>query len=308
MGDNSVFKQASNAKLNTELAKIEEQANLIYTDKLLEKAPNNNFKDKPTMQEITEELKEEGYTIEQIKASGNGIKGILLDKESISLNKEKSGTVQVTLEGNIEPYIYYVKIDNKYYQMHFNGGVVTIDRKESNISGAEEDTQTLVVSSSDENIATVTVDNTTNVVTVTAKNIAGTVAITVTYGSYAKVCNVRVCDITTELEINSVRARIATGYTRWLVATAKPDTANQEFEWISSNTEVATVDNKGMITAKKKGIATITVKTRDESNLSKTCEVTVDDAIEITTLTEFQTKNIIAKDENGNLITIPRRF
>ena len=111
------------------------------------------------------------------------------------------------------------------------------------------------------------------------------------------------------MEINSVRARIATGYTRWLTATAKPvDTASQEFEWTSSNLDVATVDNKGVITAKKKGETTITVKTTDGSNLSKTCEVTVDDSVEVTTLTDFQTKNTIARDENGNLITVPRRF
>lgn len=34
----------------------------------------------------------------------------------------------------------------------------------------------------------------------------------------------------------------------------------------------------------------------------------MDDAVEVTTLTDFQTKNTIAKDENGNLITIPGDF
>ncbi len=309
IGDNSIFKQASNAKLNTELAKIEERASIIYADKLLEKV-QTNLKDKPTMQEIVGELREEGYTIEQVAVSGNEVTGISLDKESMSLGKESSNTIQVTLEGNNDPYTYYIKVDGKYYKMHFNGGVVTIDRTESDILGSEDTTaQTITVSSSDENIATAIVDNTTNVVTVTAKDTAGTVEITVTYGNYTKVCNVRVCEVATELEINSVRARIATGYIRWLTAIAKPvETTSQEFEWTSSNTEVATIDNKGVITAKKKGTTTIIVKTTDGSNLSKTCEVTVDDAVDVTTLTDFQTKNTIAKDENGNLITIPGDF
>lgn len=134
MGDNSVFKQAQNAKLNTELAKIEEQANLIYTDKLLEKVQDNNLKDKPTMQDIVEELRDKGYTIEQVAVSEEEITGISLDKESMSLGKEKSNTIQVTLEGDSELYTYYIKVDGKYYKMHFNGGVVTIDRKESNNS------------------------------------------------------------------------------------------------------------------------------------------------------------------------------
>jgi len=308
MGENSIFNQASKAKLNTELAKIEEQASMIYTDKLLEKI-QTSLNDKPTMQEVVVGLREEGYTIEQVAVSGNEVTGISLDKEAMSLGKEKSNTIQVTIEGNNEPYVYYVKVNGKYYRMHFNGGVITIDRTETDISGTgDTTTQTVTVSSGDENIATATVDNATNVVTVMAKNTIGTVTITVTYGNYTKVCNVRVCDITTELEINSVRARIATGYTRWLSATAKPDTASQEFEWTSSNTGVATVDNRGVITAKKKGTTMITVKTIDGSNFSKTCEVTIDDAVDIATLTDFQTKNTIARDENGNLITVPGDF
>ncbi len=310
MGDNSIFKRATNAKLQTELIKIEEQASFIYTEKLLQKQQNSDIKNKPTMQEIIGGLREEGYTIEQIITSENEVIDISLNKENMNLGKEKSNTIQVTLEGNSEPYIYYIKVEGKYYKMHFNGGVVTIDRKESNISDLEEGiTQTISVTSGDEAIATATVDTNTNVVTVTAKNTAGTVAIIVNYGSYTKTCNVRVCEVTTELEINSVRARIATGYTRWLTAIAKPtETTSQEFEWTSSNKEVATVDKQGVITAKKKGTTTITVKTTDGSNLSKTCEVTVDDAVEVTTLTDFQTKNTIAKDENGNLITIPGDF
>ncbi len=309
VGDNSVFKQASNAKLNTELAKIEEQASLIYTDKLLEKAQNNDLKDKSTMQDIIEELRDKGYTIEQVAVSEDEITGISLDKESMSLGKEKSNTIQVTLEGDSELYTYYIKVDGKYYKMHFNGGVITIDRTESDLSGGEGTKQILSVVSGDETMAIATVDTNTNVITVTAKNTAGTVAIIVNYGSYTKTCNVRVCEVTTELEINSVRARIATGYTRWLTAIAKPtETTSQEFEWTSSNKEVATVDKQGVITAKKKGTTTITVKTTDGSNLSKTCEVTVDDAVEVTTLTDFQTKNTIAKDENGNLITVPGDF
>jgi len=112
----------------------------------------------------------------------------------------------------------------------------------------------------------------------------------------------------TELELNSVRARIATGYTRWLTAAVTPKTASQDLEWTSSNTGVATVDNTGKITAKAVGTTNITVKTKDGSNLSKTCKVTVADGVDITTLTSIQSSNKVAKDSYGNLITVPGGF
>ncbi len=309
LGDNSVFKQASNAKLETELAKIEEKAGLIYSDKWLEKV-SNNLDEKPTMQEIVGELREDGYTIEQVAVSANEITGISLDKESMSLGKGKTSTIKVTLESSGESYTYYVLVEGKYYKMNFNNGLVTIDRTPSDFSGEEGEKITLTATSGDETIATVVANNNTNTVDVTAKETAGTVVITVTYGSFSKTCNVKVCEVATELEISSVRARIAKDYTRWITAVAKPeDTTSQEFEWSSSDISIATVDNKGVITAKKAGTTTITVKTTDGSNLSKKCEVTiVENAPDVAKLTDFQTSNTVAKDSNGNLITIPRRF
>lgn len=113
----------------------------------------------------------------------------------------------------------------------------------------------------------------------------------------------------TTLEISSIRSRIAKDATRWLTATSTPAGSSQDFEWSSSDTSIATVDNKGIILAKKAGTTTVTVKTKDGSNLSKTCEVTiVENAPNVETLTDYQTSNRVAKDVNGNLITIPGDF
>ena len=61
-----------------------------------------------------------------------------------------------------------------------------------------------------------------------------------------------------------------------LVATVLPETtSNKSVEWKSSNEAVATVNNKGEVTAIAVGEATITVTTVDGSNLSASCTVTV---------------------------------
>ncbi|MCI9413327.1 MAG: Ig-like domain-containing protein, partial [Clostridia bacterium] len=220
------------------------------------------------MQEIVEELRKDEYTIKEVEISGNEITGIKLSRESMTLGFESSNTIKVILESSSEPYAYYVLVEGKYYKMNFNGGVVTIDRTPSDISGEEGEKITLTVTSENEEIATAVVDNDTKTVSVTAKNTEGTVVVTVTYGNFSKTCNVTVKDIpiSTAMELNSVRARIAAGYTRWLAAMTTPSDALQEFEWSSSDTEIATVDNKGVVTAKKAGTATIKAKTIDGSN------------------------------------------
>ena len=66
------------------------------------------------------------------------------------------------------------------------------------------------------------------------------------------------------------------GETLQLTATVSPDDAtNKGVTWESSNPDVATVDDEGLVTAVANGTATITVTTADGSSKSATCEVTV---------------------------------
>ena len=262
------------------------------------------------MQEIVDELQKQGDKVEQVAIDGDGVTGIQLDRESMTLGFDGTNKIKVTLQRSDSSYRYYAVVEGKYYEMHFNSGVVTIDRTPSEVSNVGEK-KTLTVSSSDDTVATVTFEESTGIATVTAKSKAETITINATYGSYTKSCTVTVKDIplTTVMELNSVRARIASGYTRWLTAMTTPTDALQEFEWSSSDTSVATVDNKGVVTAKKVGTATITAKTIDGSNRQGACEVTVvENAVDVATLTDYQTANIVAKDVNGNLITVPGDF
>ncbi|MBD5445096.1 MAG: hypothetical protein HDR29_06035 [Lachnospiraceae bacterium] len=77
-----------------------------------------------------------------------------------------------------------------------------------------------------------------------------------------------------KLFLNVANVQTAGGDYYSLKAEAVPATASSDFEWESSNTTVATV-NDGRVNAKGVGNAIITVKSKYDPNISASCEVTV---------------------------------
>ena len=64
--------------------------------------------------------------------------------------------------------------------------------------------------------------------------------------------------------------------TEQLTATVNPADTTEKVQWTSSNTDVATVNDTGLVTAKASGTATITVKNANGTK-SATCEINVID-------------------------------
>ena len=79
----------------------------------------------------------------------------------------------------------------------------------------------------------------------------------------------------TGVSLNKTSLTLTEGSTSQLTATVEPNNAtNRNVTWSSSNSEVATVDGNGKVTAHKAGTATITVTTADGGKTAK-CKVTV---------------------------------
>lgn len=79
----------------------------------------------------------------------------------------------------------------------------------------------------------------------------------------------------TSVSLNKSTLDIKVGETATLTATINPTNAtNKNVTWKSDNTQIATVDTAGKITAIKEGTAKITVNTKD-GNYTATCIVTV---------------------------------
>ena len=103
-----------------------------------------------------------------------------------------------------------------------------------------------------------------------------TINVTANDGSGQKAsCTVTVTQPVTGVTLDSTELSLYTGESKTLTATVAPDNAtNKAVTWESSNTEVATVDNNGKVTAVSAGTATITVTTTDGEKIA-TCTVNV---------------------------------
>lgn len=77
------------------------------------------------------------------------------------------------------------------------------------------------------------------------------------------------------ISLDAQTASLTGGTTEQLKATVLPAEASQAVTWSSSDTSVATVDSSGKVTAKASGSAIITATTKDGTNLSAKCNITV---------------------------------
>ncbi|MBR4070883.1 MAG: leucine-rich repeat protein, partial [Bacteroidaceae bacterium] len=156
----------------------------------------------------------------------------------------------------------------------------------------------VVWSSSDENIATV--EN--GIVTAHAIGEATITATTTDGTNLSATCKVTVLPIladTITLDLSAVTLKVTE--TATLTATVLPETTTDKgVVWTSSDNEVASVEN-GVVTAHKVGTATITATTTDGSNLTATCEVTVEPTL-ATSITLDQT-NITAMEGETVVLT-----
>lgn len=131
--------------------------------------------------------------------------------------------------------------------------------------------------SSNNNVASVDSGGTVSAVS------AGTATITVTTqdGNKTATCQVTVKAATvsvTGVTVTPSSLTLPEGQTHGLTATVSPTNAtNKNLSWSSNNTNVATVDQNGKVTAITPGYANITVKTED-GNKTATCYLTVQTA------------------------------
>ncbi|MBR2066765.1 MAG: Ig-like domain-containing protein, partial [Solobacterium sp.] len=193
---------------------------------------------------------------------------------------------------------------------------ITITDPKVSVTGVKLNKNTLALTSGTSEKLTATIQPTnatnknvtwssdnTNVATVdqnglvTARS-SGSANITVTTsdGKKTATCKVTVSNPVTAVRLNKTSTSLKVGESETLIATITPSNAdNQAVTYSSNNTNVATVDSNGKVTAKNPGVAIITVTTK-EGNKTATCSVAVSENI-------VQVSNISLNKTNLTLIT-----
>ena len=121
----------------------------------------------------------------------------------------------------------------------------------------------------------------TNIVTVSDNGVVkavgvGTATIKVVVGDVSASCKVTVLQPVTGIDLNKSSLTMDALGTFQMTASVYPDSANDKrITWSSSDPAIASVDENGLVTALKKGTATITAAAMDGSGVKSTCKVTV---------------------------------
>lgn len=158
---------------------------------------------------------------------------------------------------------------------------VSLDPKELSVRVNETKQLTLKVEPSDFTDSVLWKSSNTDVASVDSTghvtgNKKGTATIKVTVGDKSASCKVQVLQPVTSINLNRTSLTMDALDTFQLTARVNPGTADdQTVSWSSSDEQIASVDQNGIVTAYKKGTAEIKATANDGSGVSKSCEVEV---------------------------------
>ena len=110
----------------------------------------------------------------------------------------------------------------------------------------------------------------------------------------------------TKITLNKSSSQLSIGKTETLSATITPsDATRKALTWSSSNTNVATVDGNGKVTAVGKGTAIITATATDGSGVSASCTYTVVKLVNSITLNKTSSTLLKGKSEQLTATVLP---
>ncbi len=229
--------------------------------------------------------------VDVVKVDDKGtITGVKTGEATITA--KSSNGMSVTCKVNVKSKT--IKVTG--IQMNKKKVSISVNKKaqlSATVSPSNATNQNVKWSSSNTNIATV---DSKGVVTAKAKGTA-TITVETIDGGFKDTSTITVNVPVTGITLNKTSDTISINNKTTLVATITPNNANNtNVSWISSNTNIATVDTKGVVTGKGQGTATITVTTKD-GGFKATAKIKVEN-IKITAISLKETSTMIVKGKS----------
>lgn len=169
----------------------------------------------------------------------------------------------------------------KFVNKEVNAEEVTLSQSELKLNKGDKGKLVMTVTPADFTDEVTWKSSDPDVVTVddsgqiSAKSV-GEATVKVQVGNVSASCSVTVVQPVTSISLDKKSLEMDALDTYQLTARVSPsDAADKSVRWSSSDEKIASVDENGLVTALKKGNATITVEAQDGSGVSSTCSVTV---------------------------------
>ncbi|MBE6002017.1 MAG: hypothetical protein E7239_11695 [Sarcina sp.] len=197
------------------------------------------------------------------------VKGIAKGTATITATARDGSKVKATCKITVKQPVTKITL-NKTSASILRNKTITL-KATAGPSSAND--KTVTWTTSNKKVATV---NSKGVVKGIAKGTA-TITATAKDGSKVKaVCKITVRQPVTKLTINKTKLTVKKGKTATLKVTVAPSSANDKsLKWTTSNKNIATVTQKGVVKGIKTGTVTITAAARDGSGKKVTCKITV---------------------------------
>lgn len=294
LGDNSIFNRASEAKLKTEIARYKEMLEMAKGPILINglgilnpDAYFQRIEDEGIINNKDTDVIDNGDGTYEVTTKP----GYVFEIELIP-NKERPTDAEIEYigqSGKLPPRIRGIKIIDKT-QTSLNIQVEVVRLEEGKLSyyykEVEEPESAYREIKRDTTDLTATIENLTSGklyhIKATVKNKKGENTLVVTEAIQQLVKTITLDKTSATMKLNE---------TLQLTPTILPENAeNKAIEWTSSNEEIATVSNTGLVTAKTVGNVTITVKATDGSEVTASCNITVKIPVESVALDKTSVK------------------
>ncbi|MCI8760290.1 MAG: hypothetical protein HFJ34_04120 [Clostridia bacterium] len=260
-GENGILHKATQAEEKTEQSQAKEKLELTLLDLQTEKSTNSNYNENEFIDDALlsadMQVDEDIITVDNYQFQ--------IDRTVPKIVNELGKATEQTL---LMPVIRKIYAEEGHTQIH-----VKIELK--NIEGT---TLTYIIQKEGELVEKERIENQTEFEH-TFKNLELntkykiTIEATNEYGTRTR--NITISTKKPSIQLSDTSLRLKIDETKLLTYTIIPETTNKNIKWTSSNSNVVTVDENGLLTAIKEGKATITALSEDDSLESAICMIEV---------------------------------